>query len=445
MRCVGLFGVVLAGVLFARAACGEDWPRWRGPRGDGTWVAPKLPAKWPAGGLKTVWKQLVGGGYAGITVADGRVYTLDLEKPIPPGPKGKDAPAPADQPDGFERVLCFDAATGKPIWSHRYPVKYGTLGGYANGPRTQPTYHDDKLFTLGAVGHLFCFDAKAGTILWTHDTVAEFGAKVPEWGFAGSPVVDGEKVFAHIAAEKNGCVMAFDRTSGKELWRSLSDPGGYCTPVVIHPKSGRQLVLWTPQNVHGLDPETGRSLWKVAYKVTYGVSIAPPVFRDDVLFVTGYWEGSKAIRLGPKPTAAGVIWTDPKTLRGLMAQPLYRDGHLYAIDKDYGLTCVELATGKKVWDDDNQLTPRGRNPHASIVWVNDSDRALALNAAGELVLCRLGPKGYQEESRTKAVNGRVWGHPAFADRFLFAKTDGAEAWQTAGPHELVCVELVPER
>jgi outer membrane protein assembly factor BamB len=301
------------------------------------------------------------------------------------------------------------------------------------------------VYTLGAVGHLFCFDAKTGEVVWQHDTVAKFGAKVPEWGFAGSPVIDSDNLIVHLGAKDGGCVITFNRATGKEVWRALNDPTGYCTPVVIQPKSGKQVVIWTPKNVHGLDTATGKPLWKVPYEVTYGVSITPPVFHDGIVFVTGYWEGSKAIKLGEKPTDAEVIWTDAKNLRGLMAQPLYRDKHLYTYDRGFGLTCVELATGKKLWDDENTLTPRGRNPHASIVWVNDSDRILALNAVGDLVLARLSPKGYEEQSRTKALAGRVWGHPAFAGRFLFAKTDGAEAWQNAGPHELACVELVPEK
>jgi outer membrane protein assembly factor BamB len=410
---------------FAALASAADWPQWRGPHSDGAFDAPKLPAKWPAGGLRTVWKQPVGGGYAGISVADGRVFTLDYD-----GQR--------------ERVFCLDAASGRPLWSHSYGVTYGNLGGYANGPRTTPAVRDGKVYTLGAVGHLFCFDAKTGDILWKHDCVAEFVAKVPEWGFAASPVLDGDRLIVHIAAANNGCVMAFDRTSGKEVWRSLSDPGGYCTPVIIEPPSGKQVVLWTPRFIHGLDPASGKPLWKVPYEVTYGVSIAPPIYRDGIVFVTGYWEGSKAIRLGPKATDAEVIWTDGKQLRGLMAQPLYRNGHVFTMDRDFGLTCFELKTGKKLWDDDNQLTPRGRNPHASIVWINDGDRALALNAAGELVLCRLNPKGYEEGSRVKVLDGRVWGHPAFAGRFLYAKTDGGEAWQKSGPHELRCIELVKE-
>jgi outer membrane protein assembly factor BamB len=424
---------LLVGVLFASPAASEDWPRWRGVRGDGTWNAPALPDKWPKDGLKTVWKQPVGGGYAGVTVADGRVYTMDLVEPVA---KVRDG-----EPDGTERVLCFDAATGKPLWSHKYPVRYGTLGGYANGPRTSPTIHDGKVYTLGAVGHLFCFDAKTGEIVWQHDTVAKFGARIPEWGFAGSPVIDGDNVIAHIGA-KGACLLALDRKTGKEVWRALGDPAGYCTPVVIHPKSGKQVVVWTPENVHGVAADTGKPLWKVLYKVTYGVSIAPPVFHDGIVFVTGYWEGAKAIRLGDKPTDAEVIWTETKTLRGLMAQPLYRDKHVYSIDRGLGLTCFELATGKKLWDDENQLAPKARNPHASIVWLNDTDRVLALNSDGELVMARLTPKEYAEQSRTKVLKGRAWGHPAFAGRWLFAKTDGGEAWQKGGPHELVCVELV---
>jgi outer membrane protein assembly factor BamB len=419
-------------VVNSSFAPAEDWPRWRGPRGDGTWNAPKLPEKWPAEGLKRVWKQPVGGGYAGITVAEDRVFTMDLEAPTQPR---KD-----DRPDGVERVLCFRLTDGKPLWSHKYEVKYGDLGGYHNGPRAAPTFHDGRLYTLGAVGHFHCIDAATGKVLWAKDLVNEAAARVPEWGFAASPLVDESRVIVHVGAEKNGCVIAFDRISGKEVWRSLADPAGYATPVVICPKSGKQLVVWTPTHVRGIDAETGKPIWSVPHKITYGVSIATPIYHDGIVFVTEYWDGALAIKLGEKPTDAQLDWTDRKNLRGLMAQPLYKDGYAYSIDRQNGLTCFEFKTGKKLWDDGNSMTPKARNPHASFVWINDRDRILSLNSEGELILARLNPKGYSEQSRTRIIDGKVWGHPAFADRFVIVKSDGGES-QGKGPFEIRCVKL----
>jgi hypothetical protein len=421
------FGIVPGLMLLVcTLTLGEDWPSWRGPRGDGSWEAPKLPDKWPAEGLKTVWKKTLGGGYAGITVVKGNVYTMDYD-------------AQAKE----ERVLCLNGDSGEIRWSHKYSVDYASqkdLTGYGNGPRVAPTFHDGKIYTLGAVGHLFCLDAMKGDIVWSHDLVKDFKAKVPMWGYAASPVIDEDRLLVQAGAEQKGCLIAFDRRNGKEIWRSVADPAGYAIPLVIHPKSGKQIVLWTPVNIHGLNASDGKVLWSFPYEVTYGVSIATPIYQEGIIFISAYWHGSKAVRLGEKPTDAEIIWEDSKLLRGLMAQPLYREGHVYTIDRDYGLTCFELKTGKKLWDDENKMTPRARNPHASFVWIKDSDRILSLNSVGDLILAQLSPKGYKELSRTKVVDGRIWGHPGYSGDRMFIKTDGAESWRKATT-ELSCISL----
>ncbi len=392
---------------------GEDWPRWRGPRGNGTWRAPRLPQKWPGVGLQQVWKQPLGGGYGGIAATDGRVYVMDRQR----------------EPQDVERILCFDAVSGTPIWEHSYPVDYSNVS-YDNGPRATPTVLGNHVYTLGAVGNLCCLDASSGEPVWTKDLVAEFGARIPLWGLSASPVVHDDLLIVHPGAEPDGCLMAFDRASGEERWRSLADAAGYATPILITWNDQPQLVAWTPAHITGLNPVTGELLWETPFEVNYGTSIACPVFQDGLVLVSSYYDGSKAIRPGGDTQAAEVVWQDRRNLRGLMMQPLCRDGYAYMLDKRHGLTCFELATGKKVWDDDNRMTPKGRNPQATMVWLGDQDRAIALNSDGDLILLRLHPDGYHEDSRTNII-GRTWAHPAYAGNCVYARSD----------EEIVCVVL----
>lgn len=408
---------LIAVICTVPIALAEDWPRWGGSRGDETWQGPKLPEAWPAGKLPVAWSRQIGGGYGGVSVAGGRAYVMDRQS----------------EPKEVERVLCFDAHTGEPLWSHEYTVAYGKLD-YGNGPRSTATVYDGRVYTLGAMGHVLCLNAVDGKVQWSKDCVAEFIAKIPQWGLAASPVIWKDFVIVHPGSE-NGCLMAFDRMTGKEMWRASSDPAGYATPLIIESPSGPQLIAWTPEHILGADPRSGKIHWSIPYEVLYGVSIATPIYRDNTVFVTGYWAGSKAIRLGKRPEDAELVWEENRNLRGLMAQPLYRDGHVYTIDKDRGLTCFELATGKKAWDDAHQMTPRGRNPQATLVWLGDGDRAIILNELGDLILARLNARAYHEQSRTNIItrkdNSPIWAHPAYVGSRVYARSDS----------ELVCVEL----
>jgi len=424
--------LILSVTLVARA---EDWPQWRGVRSDGSWNGPKLPEKLPDGGFPVVWKKPIAAGYSGIAVADGRVYTLD--RPTPVKREKKDAPNATDPtledatplPPESERVLCLDAKSGRVLWSHAYAVKYGDLD-YGKGPRSTPTIRDGRVYTLGAVGHLHCLDAVSGKEIWAHDLVASRGAKLPTWGLAASPVIFGDLVIVHPGCGKGGCFLAFDRKSGREIWSGGDDPAGYATPLLVRHAGRDLLVGWTPENIVGLDPAKGRVLWSIPYKVTYGVSIATPIYRDGIVLVCGYWDGSKAIRLGEKPEQAEILWEDSKTFRGLMSQPLYRDGKFYLLDKTLGVVCGELTTGNHLWSDQNQLTKRDRNPQVNLMWLGDRDRFLALNAEGEMIVGRLTPARMQEDYRAKII-GPTWAHPALAGDCLFARDDS----------EIVCLRI----
>jgi outer membrane protein assembly factor BamB len=243
-------------------------------------------------------------------------------------------------------------------------------------------------------------------------------------------VVDGPRAIVHAGAGPGGCYIAYDRVSGEELWRGGDDPHGYGTPIVIDHAGVRQLIGWTPKHIVGLDIASGRVLWQFPYDVTYGVSIATPIFHDGIVLVCGYWHGSKAIKLGSKPAEAELLWEESRYTRGLMDQPLYRDGYVYLLEKQHGTVAFELAKGELIWTDENKLHPRDRNPQVSMVWLGNTDRAICLNAKGELILIRLTPAGLTEDSRTKIV-GETWAHPAYAGNHCFARDD----------EKIVCVRI----
>ena len=393
---------------------GEDWPRWRGRRGDGTWLGPILREKWSEDGLRRLWRQPLGGGYGGVAVADGQVFVMDRQ----------------EDPEEVERLLCFDAATGRLNWEHKHPVDYTDIA-YGNGPRTTPAFSDGLVYALGATGRLHCLHAETGQINWSTDLVGDHQANVPIWGFCASPVLYEHLLIVHVGAVPDGCLIAFDRQTGEKIWNSLPDPVGYATPIVIDNAGHQQLVCWTPTNVRSIDPLSGKPLWSVPFDVDGGMSIATPTFHNGIVLVSGYYDGSTAIRLGDHPTDAEVIWEDRRNLRGHMAQPLVRNGHGYILDRRHGLTCFDFATGKKLWDAENQVTAKARNPQATMVWVGEEDRALIFNSDGDLIVARLNPSGYHEQCRANIL-GEAWAHPAYAGTSVYARNDT----------ELVCVSLM---
>lgn len=401
----------LLGSLAVHAQPDPEWPRWRGPTGDGFWEPKSLPADFAGREPKLLWNQRTGKGFGGVTVADGRVHLMDRQT----------------SPEEIERVLCFDAASGKPLWQQQWPVKYGEMGGYATGPRTSVTIDHGKAYALGATGMAACFDAATGKVLWQIDTVKQLKARVPQWGFAASPFVHGDNVILHIGAENSGCIVALNKAAGVERWRAGTDAAGYSTPELIVHDGAEQLIQWGPEHIQSFDPRTGTALWTWPYNITYGVSIAQPIYRDGVLVVSGYWHGAKALRPDATPQ---LLWQEEKKMCGLMSAPLEKDGRVYMLDKSEGLTCFDLNTGRIHWQDHNRLTPKDRNPQMSIVWLDHARDLIALlNASGELVYARLTPDGAEELARHQVI-GRTWAHPAFTQNRLFARSDTElMAWQ----------------
>ena len=165
------------------------------------------------------------------------------------------------EPAESERVHCFDWETGETLWSHSYECRYGGFG-YRAGPRASVLIDDGRAYSLGAAGHLFCFDAADGKVLWSRDLNAEYEIRMPNWGIAASPVVEGDLLIVQIGGEGDACVCAFDKTSGHQRWKALPDAASYSAPIVINQAGRRVFVCWTGDRLVGLDPQTGRLYWE---------------------------------------------------------------------------------------------------------------------------------------------------------------------------------------
>jgi outer membrane protein assembly factor BamB len=413
---------------------GDDWPQWMGPNRDAVWREKGLLSKFPEGGPKVLWRVKIDGGYAGPAVADGRVFVSDFVTP------GNRKPGfGTSNVKGTERVLCFEAATGKPLWEHKYPCHYKI--GYPAGPRCTPTVSGGKVYALGAMGDLRCLDAKTGELIWAKDYKKDYKATPPMWGFAGHPLVDGQRLYC-IVGGQGSVAVAFDKDTGKELWRSLSAPTqGYSSPALIEAGGKRQLLIWNAEAINGLDPETGKVYWSVPLDPSFGMSIMTPQKWEDYLFAGGIGNKAVLLKLAAEKPAVTEVWRGkPKTAAyPVNSTPFLEGGYMYIVDQAGQLRCVKLQTGERLWETLEPTTGDRPQNSATAFLIKNGDRFVLMSETGHLILARLTPKGYEEISRAKILDpttdafGRlvVWSYPAFANRCVFARND----------RELVCVSL----
>jgi outer membrane protein assembly factor BamB len=431
----------LAAGLLLGPARADDWPQWLGPRRDGVWRETGILPAFPKGGPAIRWRTPIGAGYAGPAVAGGRVYVTDrLAEP---------SRTPGRRPSaGKERVLCLDEVTGKVLWKHEYDCPYRV--GYPAGPRTTPVVYGDKVYTLGTMGDLLCLEAATGKVLWSKNFPRDYGAPVPMWGFAAHPLPDGDKLIC-VAGGEGSVAVAFDKETGKERWRALSarEPG-YCPPMIYEVGGRRQLIIWHPEAVNGLDPETGKLYWTQPFRVRSGITIATPRLAGDRLFVSCFYNGPLMLKLAADRPGAGVLWKGKSNselprltdgLHSLMCTPFLKDGYIYGVCSYGQLRCLKADTGERLWE---TLRATGAEQKPAERWANaflvaQGDRFFLFNEKGDLLIARLTPKGYEEVSRAHILEpsnhmpGRpvVWSHPAFARRSMYARND----------KEVVCVSL----
>ena len=424
--------VLLVIISIVSPALADDWPQWRGPTRDGVWHEQGIIDTFRGPQLTAKWRAPIGAGYNGPTVADGRVFVMDR----------------LTEPNDVERVLCFDARTGKPLWNYAYDCEYEGIQ-YEAGPRAAVTIDHDHAYAFGAMANLTCLDVTNGKPIWQKDMAKEYRSSVPTWGFAVSPLIYNHLVIVQIGGLDSACMVALDKQTGAEVWRALDDKASYSSPILITQAGKAVLLCWTGGHIAGLNPETGQVYWQIPFAPRRIImNIADPVHYKNHVFLSAFFDGSILIKLDENALSADIVWqrageNESKTdaLHCCISTPVLMDNHIYGVDSYGELRCLDLATGTRLWES-LAAVPKAR--WANIHIVRQADRFWLFNERGELIICRLDPQGYHEISRAQLIDpttkqldqrgGVCWSHPALANQCVYARND----------KELICVNLTKE-
>lgn len=429
-------------VSLSAPAVAEDWPQWRGAERDAVWketgIVETLPAE-----LKVAWRTPIRSGYAGPAVADGRVFVTDWQK----DPDSRTL-------DGRERLMALDEQTGEVLWAHEWQTSYRMLmASYAIGPRATPTVDGDRIYVLGATGRLLCLDVASGEVRWEKDYPTEYDTSIATWGTTSPPLVDGDLLIAVVGAEPDGMVMAFDKRTGEERWRSVEVEGemGYSAPVIYEAGGARQLVVWHATALVSLNPANGDLYWQQPIDAGAGMAITTPLKSGDYLLVSQLYNGSTMMRLDRDRPAATLLWQgqgrSPDTPEGLHttnSTPIIVGDHLYGIGVNGELRGLDARTGERVWEN-LEMNAEARAEWGVLRWstaflVQQGDRWFFNSDDGYLIQARFSPEGYEELGRTKLIEPTTsagfgsgarrrfdrpvnWSHPAYANRHIVHRND----------------------
>ncbi len=381
------------------AAQAADWPQWRGPSRDGI----SQETDWDPKSAKVAWKVNVSLGFACMSVADGRLFTIG-------------------HVDDHEIVYCLDAATGKELWTFRYPcAKIANL--YEGGPNSTPTVDGDRVYVVGKEGQFFSLDAAKGTKHWETALRTELGGKTPDWGFACSPLILGDRVIV-----QGSSTAAFDKKTGKLLWKSDAFLQAYGSAVPFEYQGKTMIADLNSQALIVVDADSGKLMAATPWTTQYNTSAATPIIVGNQIFIsTGYGKGAGLFEFTGNRLRQKYHTT---VMANHMNSCVLREGHLYGVHGnshqrgDASFNCINFETGQRTW------TQKGLGVGAVTL---AGDKLIILTDRGDLVLAAASPDAYNELHRMdRVVAGKCWTPPIIANGRIYARNSAGD---------LVCVEV----
>ncbi len=372
-----------------------EWPDFRGPYRDGVIRESGIRRDWPSLGLPRLWEQPIGGGYASFVVAGGVAFTIEQRRQQ-------------------EVVTAYELDTGRELWAHAWDAEFReAMGG--DGPRATPTWHDGRLYALGATGLLACLDAASGEEIWSLNVLQDNGAGNLPWGMAASPLIVEEKVIVLPGGPAGRSVVAYDRMTGDRIWSALDDRQAYVSPMLVTLAGQRQILVVSSTRAMGLDPADGRLLWDFPWPTQHGINISQPIVLDEnrLFLSAGYGHGAAAVEVsGSREDGfqARELWSN-LSMKNKFNSSVLHEGFVYGLDEGI-LACVDPETGERKWKG-------GRYGYGQILLADD--RVIILTETGDLVLVEATPEAHREVARFSAISGKTWNYPAVADGRLLVR------------------------
>jgi len=403
-----VLGLALATTAFSAES--TDWGTFRGPSGNG--IVPALAnAKWS---LKQVWKSPTNLGFSSFAESGGKVYTLVTGE--------------TDGNSG-ETIVCLDEKTGKQLWSKPLSIipKY-TGGGDSgtpdnkggDGSRSTPVVNAGKVYVIDSMLGVFCFDAASGKQVWSHDVMKDNAGVQIKWENAASPVIDGD-VLLLAGGGAGQALIGLNKNTGKIVWKGEDDKMTHATPVLADILGVHQAIFFTQTGLVAVDPQKGSVIWRAPFPYKVSTAASPVVFEDIVYCSAGYGVGAGAFKISKSGNtlSAEPIWRkEGDSLANHWSTPVVKDGFLYGMFsfKKYGegpLACVDIRTGEDKWAE------KGFGPGQVIL---AGDKIIATSDKGEIVVVEAKPDKYKEVARKDVLDGKVWSYPILANGKIFARS-----------------------
>ena len=330
---------------------------------------PALPQKLAE--PKLLWKKPVAGEcHAGIAVAGGRVLSPDC-----------------DAQNDYCR--CLDAADRR-----RRRVRTFANGRelqYGPGPRATPLVAGGRVYLLSAFGELSCLDLTTGQTVWQKNYQDDFSAaRIPEWGFCGSPVIARGKLIVH---PQN--VLALDPATGTLLWEGPASGPNYATPIVGTFGGVEQIVDYDPVSLGGWNLQTGKRLWKLDVPHELGYIVPSAVKVHTRLLVQPASNEALLIQFDEQGRAQAPPVAESRQLTSAVTTSTAVGERILCVGK--GLVFLDAGDGlKEQWNGSQERSLRG-----DLHIVASDNRVLTFNNKGQLTLLAL--EGHQVRGPRQAA------------------------------------------